>query len=194
MKIVNTRTTEYDIDDIFLQRSSPRAMSGENISKEELMTLFEAARWAPSSRNIQPWRFVYAFRDTPAFEKLFSFLGEFNQIWCKNASVVIVTISKNTQDDGTPSPTHSFDTGSAWENFALQGAKMGLVVHGMAGFDYEKAKNELNIPDDYSVEMMIVVGKLGNIEDLPEKLQEREKPSDRKNIDKFAFEGNFIIN
>ncbi len=94
MKIVNNRTTKYEIKDVFLKRYSPRAMSGEKISEEELMTLFEAARWAPSAYNIQPWRFVYAMRDTPEFENLFSFLGDFNKGWCKMASALVVVISK----------------------------------------------------------------------------------------------------
>src|SRR3989344_3993177 len=96
MKTINQRTTQYNIDDQFLKRHSPRALSAEKISAEELMTLFEAARWAPSSYNIQPWRFVYAMRETPEFETMFSFLVDFNKSWCKNASALIVTISAKT--------------------------------------------------------------------------------------------------
>ena len=166
-------------------------MSGEPISKEELMTLFEAARWAPSASNIQPWRFIYAMRDTPEFDTLFSLLIDFNKDWCKNASVLVVTISHNLTYKSTPARTHSFDTGAAWENFALQASTMNLIAHGMEGFDYERAKIELGIPDDYSVEMMIAVGKHGNIEDLPEALQPREKPSDRKPLEEIVFEGKF---
>ncbi|HEV7424288.1 MAG TPA: nitroreductase family protein [Candidatus Paceibacterota bacterium] len=191
MKTINNRTTEYPIDDIFLKRYSPRAMSGESITKEELMTLFEAAHWAPSASNIQPWRFIYAMRDTPEFEKLFSLLIDFNKDWCVRASVLIVTISYKNKKDGALSPTHSFDTGSAWENFALQASTMNLIAHGMAGFDYDRAKTELNIPDDYNVEMMIAVGKHGKVEDLPEPLREREAPSDRKPLQEIVFEGKF---
>ncbi len=190
-KGVNKRTTEYQIDDIFLKRYSPRAMSGEPISKKELMTLFEAARWAPSASNIQPWRFIYAMRGTPEFDKLFSFLVDFNKDWCIRASVLVVTISHKLTHKGTPGVTHSFDTGAAWENFALQASTMNLVAHGMQGFDYERAKSELGVPDDYSVEMMIAVGKHGKIEDLPETLQPRETPSHRKPLDEMVFEGKF---
>lgn len=191
MKTINTRTTEYPIDDIFLRRFSPRAMSGENISKEELMTLFEAARWAPSLSNEQPWRFIYAMRETPSFKKLFSFLAEGNKIWCKNSSVLIVTISKKDLSKDGPNIAHSFDTGAAWENLALQAIFMNLVSHGMAGFNYALAKKELNIPDDYNVEMMIAIGKPGKVENLPERLQEREKPSTRKNLEEIISEGKF---
>jgi len=190
-KEVNGRTTEYPIDDIFLKRYSPRAMSGEPISKEELMTLFEAARWAPSASNIQPWRFIYAMRGRPEFEKLFSFLIDFNKDWCIRASVLIVTISHKLTHKGTLGVTHSFDTGAAWENFALQSSTMNLVAHGMQGFDYKMAKEKLSIPDDYSVEMMIAIGKPGKVEDLPEALQPREKPSDRKPLEEIVFEGKF---
>ena len=193
MKNLNNRVANYPVDDVFLKRYSPRALSGEAISREELMTLFEAARWAPSSSNRQPWRFVYAMRDTPEFEKLFSFLIEFNQDWCKNAAALIVTISDKTKKDGSPSRTHSFDTGSAWENLALQAQSLGLVAHGMSGIHYDLIKEKLAIPDNYNVEMMIAVGKHGKIEDLPEPLREREKPSDRKLLEEFVFEGKFPV-
>lgn len=191
MKNINNRETKYPIDDIFLKRYSPRAMSGEIINKEEIMTLFEAAHWAPSSNNNQPWRFIYALRENPEFEKFLSLLAEGNRIWCKNASALIVTISKKTFDNGSLSITHSFDTGSAWENFALQAASMDLVAHGMQGFDYALAKKELSVPDDYAVEMMIALGKHGKVEDLPEYLREREKPSTRKNLEEVVSEGKF---
>jgi nitroreductase len=189
MKVENIRKANYLINDIFLKRHSPRAFSGEAISKEELMTLFEAARWAPSASNRQPWRFIYAMCGTPEFEKFFSFLIDFNKDWAVRASVLIVAISKKTKSDGTPNVTHSFDAGAAWENFALQASTMGLIAHGMGGFDFDKAKSELVVPDDYSVEMMIAVGKPGKVEDLPESLRERETPNDRKPLEEIVFEG-----
>lgn len=193
MKTVNGRTSEYLIDDIFLKRHSPRAMSGDKISEVKLMTLFEVARWAPSSYNLQPWRFIYAMRDTPEFENIFSFLVDFNKSWCINAGALVVTISKKIDDKDRPSVTHSFDTGSAWENLALQAQTMGLVAHGMSGFDYVMAKEKLGIPDDYSVEMMIAIGKPGKIEDLPEALHAYEKISDRKPLKAIVFEGKFPV-
>ena len=194
MKTTNNRTTKYDVDDSFLKRYSPRAMSGEKISEEELMTLFDAARWAPSSSNIQPWRFIYAMRDTPEFETLFSFLIQFNKDWCVRAGALIVTVSKKTRSKGEPSITHSFDTGAAWENFALQASSMNILAHGMSGFDYKMAKEKLSVPDDYSVEMMIAVGKHGKIENLPESLRARETPNDRKPLEEIVFKGKFTNN
>jgi len=185
------RRPEYSVDRIFLNRWSPRAMSGEKISRDELMSLFEAARWAPSSYNSQPWRFLYAMRDTENWGLFFNLMVEGNQAWAKNASVLITVVSKKKFDNGKPSRTHSYDTGAAWENLTLQGTLKGLVVHGMQGFDYDRAREVLNIPDDYEVEAMIAVGKPGKKENLPQKLQEREFPSTRKKVAEIAFEGKF---
>jgi nitroreductase len=184
------RKADYPINSVFLDRWSPRAMSGEPISEEELFTLFEAARWAPSSFNGQPWRILYARRDTPQWPLFFNLLVEFNQTWAQKAAALVVFISKMTFDhSGEPAVTHSFDTGAAWENFALQGAIKGLVIHGMQGFDYDKAKTVLNIPEDFTVEAMAVIGKPGRKEDLPEKMQQREIPSDRRKLSETVFEG-----
>jgi len=167
-------------------------MSGESITDQELFSLFEAARWAPSSYNNQPWRFIYAKRSTPSWKTLFNLLVPFNQDWAKNTGVLIVVFSKTTFDhNGKPARTHAFDAGAAWENLALQGVNMGLVVHGMEGFDYDTAKKDLKIPDDYEVHAMIAVGKQGKKEDLPPALQEREVLSDRKPITQCIFEGTF---
>src|SRR3989344_7617113 len=186
------RKPEHEINEIFIKRWSPRAMSGEEIKKEELMKLFEAAKWAPSSYNNQPWRFIYALRDTEHWDLLFNLLGDFNRQWCKNASALVVVISKNKFDhNNEPSITHSFDAGAAWENLALQANMNGLVAHGMQGFDYEKARIDLEIPEDYDVEMMFAVGLPGKKEDLPKEIQEKEHPSNRKKLKEIVFEGKF---
>jgi nitroreductase len=167
-------------------------MSGEEISEQELMTLFEAARWAPSSYNAQPWRFLYARRGTANWDRFFDLMVEFNQSWAKHAAVLMVVVSRKTFEwNDQAAPTHSFDAGAAWQNLALQGSTMGLVVHGMQGFDYEKARVVLNVPEGFQVDAMIAVGKPGKREDLPEDLQEREQPSDRKPVAEVAIEGGF---
>ena len=155
------------------------------------MPLFEAARWAPSSFNEQPWRFVYARNGTPEWDILFDLLVPFNQEWCKNGSVLMVILSKKTSSYGGFNKCHSFDTGSAWENFALQGSLKGLVVHGMGGFDHEKAREVLMIPQDFEVEAMCVVGKPANAKVLSKELQEYEKPSGRKALGEIIAEGIF---
>lgn len=191
MNIHDFRKLENNVHEIFISRWSPRAMSGEEINEAALKTLFEAARWAPSSNNNQPWRFIYARRNTPYWDTLFGLMNEGNQVWAKNAAVLMVVISKTTFDSGKPARTHSYDTGAAWVSLALQGSLNNLVVHGMQGFDYERARKELRVPDDYTVEAMIAVGRHGKKEDLPDYQQEREFPSSRKNIAEITMEGIF---
>ena len=186
------RKPSREISPMFINRWSPRAMSGGEIEKEELLRLCEAARWAPSSMNNQPWRFLYALKNTANWEMFFNLLAPGNQLWCGNASALLVVISKTTFDfNEKPSRTHSFDAGAAWGYFALQGSLLGLVVHGMQGFNYDKAKEVLHIGDEYQVEAMIAVGLPGNKDDLPSALQEREFPSDRKKLDDIVREGGF---
>ncbi|MFL6257051.1 MAG: nitroreductase family protein [Pyrinomonadaceae bacterium] len=184
--------TQYPVDELFLDRWSPRALSGEGVSDEELMTLFEAARWAPSSYNNQPWRILYARRETEQWPVFFGLMVEGNQSWAKDAAALLLFISKETFDfNGQPYPTHSFDTGAAWENLALQATMLGLVTHGMQGFDYDRARTELNIPEGFRVEAMIAVGRPGDPAKLSESQREREAPSGRKALSEITCEGAF---
>src|SRR6266576_1926178 len=179
----DVRKPDHQIESLLLDRWSPRAMSGEEISREELMRLFEAARWAPSSFNAQQWRALYARRGTEHWQTFFDLLVDANKTWAKNAAVLVVFVSRKLFDyNDEPSVAHSYDAGAAWENFALQGFRQGLVVHGMEGFDYERARKELPIPDEFQVEAMVAVGKPGAKESLPEKLQTRENPNDRRKV------------
>jgi len=183
---------QHPVDELFLDRWSPRAMSGEGVTDEELMTLFEAARWAPSSYNNQPWRILYARRAAEQWPAFFGLLVEGNQSWAKDAAALLLFVSKETFDfNGKPYPTHSFDTGAAWENLALQATMLGLVTHGMQGFDYERARTELHIPEGFRVEAMIAVGHPGDPAQLPESLREREAPSGRKSLAEITCEGAF---
>ncbi|KKP35920.1 MAG: Nitroreductase [candidate division TM6 bacterium GW2011_GWF2_32_72] len=186
------RVAPFKVADLFINRWSPRAMSGESITDFELMSLFEAARWAPSSYNNQPWRFIYAKRDSKNWSKFFDLLVDFNKQWAKNAAALVLLISrKKFEYNDKPSRTHELDAGAASENFSLQGFLNGLVVHGMEGFDYDKSREVLGIPEDYTILAMYAVGKPGKKEDLSKELQEREEMSDRKKIEEFVFEGNF---
>jgi nitroreductase len=186
------RKADFPIEPLILDRWSPRAMSGEEISHEQLMRLFEAARWAPSSFNAQQWRALYAGRGSEHWATLLGLLVEANRGWAKNAAVLVVFISRTTfEHNNEPSTTHSYDTGAAWENFALQAFRQGLVVHGMEGFDYDRAKVELKIPDGYRVEAMAAVGKPGARETLPPKLQNKESPNDRRKVTESVCEGPF---
>jgi nitroreductase len=194
MNASEVRRPEHAIDKLFLNRWSPRAMSGEPLSNEELMALFEAAKWAPSSYNGQPWRFLYAKRDTADWPLFLNLLVEFNQSWAKNAAVLVAIISrKNFEHNNKPSVTHAFDTGAAWGYLALEGSLRGLVVHGMEGFDYRRASRELQIPSGYEIHAMAAIGKPGRKQDLSPDLQKKEAPSDRKQLATLVCEGKFTL-
>ena len=167
-------------------------MTGEELDDDTIMSLFEAARWAPSSYNNQPWRFIYAKRSTLQWDKLFNLLAEPNKVWTNNAAALVVVISrKNFERTEKYSITHQYDAGAAWENLALEASSRGLVAHGMQGFDYEKARNDLEIPDNFDVMAMIAIGKKGPKDNLPPQLQEREHPNDRKPLAEIVMEGHF---
>lgn len=185
------RQIDHPVEPLFPNRWSPRAMSGAHITQETLNSLFEAARWAPSSSNNQPWRFIYALRSSEAWPAFIDLLVPNNQTWCNQAAALILMVSKQTFENGKPSLTHSFDCGAAWMSLALQGSLLGLVMHGMQGFDYGKAIEVVGLPSGYSVEAMCAVGYPGSSEDLPEALRLREVPSARKGIEAFAFDGKF---
>lgn len=196
MTSANHRSSDYPIDSSFLERWSPRAFTSEAMPEADLLTMFEAARWAASSYNSQPWAFVYALRDTPAWPKLLGLLVEFNQSWAQRASALVIVTSNPLmlppgQEKPVPSHSHSFDTGMATAQFVLQGMKLGYHSHGMIGFDRDRAFAELNVPQGYRVEAAFAVGRLGDKAILPEALQAREQPSDRKPLNASAIAGAF---
>ena len=191
-EVQKNRSTTHEINSLIINRWSPRSFVPEEISDKELFSLFEAARWAPSSSNSQPWRFIYAKRSSKNWNDLFNLLVDFNKQWCANASALVVVVSrKNFEHNGQPSITHQFDTGSAWENLAIQAVSQGLVTHAMAGFDYTKARKDLTVPDDYEVVAMIAIGKRGPKEKLSPELQAREIPNTRKPLSEIVMEGKF---
>lgn len=186
------RTSGYPIQKQFLSRISSRAFSKERLSEEELFALFEAARWAPSSYNNQPWRFIYVRNGDKEWETFFNVLVDFNKSWCKDADTLVLVISKNNfEKNNKPSVTSRFDTGAAWMSLALEAHLRNIVAHGMEGFDYKAIKEKLRIPDTFTVEAMVAIGKQGNIEELPKELKEKETPSLRKPLNEIIARGNF---
>lgn len=183
------REAEYDINPIFLNRWSPRALS-RDMSDEDLKAMFEAARWAPSSYNNQHWRFLYATYKDEDWEMFEGFVNDFNSMWAEGGYALIVVVSNQKFEfNGEPAKTHSFDTGAAWENFALEAADRDLVAHGMQGFDYEKAREQLDIPDQFEVEMMIAVGSKGDKEKIEQ--DARVEPKGRKEMEEIVTRGTF---
>jgi nitroreductase len=187
------RELEHDADPIFANRWSPRAMTGEPLAEAEYLPLFEAARWAPSAFNNQHWRFVYATREDEDFETFLGLLNDANRTWAKEAGVLVAVFSKKTfEHNGEPAATRSFDTGAAWQNLALEGARRGLAVHAMGGFDWDGAHDALDVPaEEFDVEAMVAIGERADPETLPEELAEREQPSGRKDLDEIVRRGSF---
>ena len=194
MTTANSRIADHPVEKIFLERWSPRAFTGEEISEAELRTMFEAARWAPSCYNSQPWRFVYARRDNAHWDKLLRLLIPFNQSWAKAASALVFIVSRDTmpgKDEPVPQPAHALDAGAAWGYLALQAAFMGWYAHGMAGIEWDQVNKVLNVPPGHHVHAAVAIGKKAPASQLPEALQAREHPSPRNPVSDFIFEGGF---
>lgn len=196
MTAVFSRSPEHPVADLFVKRWSPRAFSGEPIDQPTLFSLFEAARWAPSAYNAQPWRFVYALRESPAWPRFLDLLSEKNRRWAANASALVFLLSQtvlrtNGEQEPTPLPTHSFDAGAAWASLAFQAEHLGLRVHAIGGFDRDRARDLLEVPDDYKIEIVIAIGHQSSPDQLPEDLRAREQPSQRNPLTRLVAEGRF---
>lgn len=164
-------------------------MSGAPISRDALLSLLEAARWAPSGGNAQPWRFVYAVRETPGFEALFDCLEPGNQEWCKRAGALALLSAQMIRSSGRPAPSAPLECGAAFMAFALQGTLAGLVVHPMGGFDRERVRLAAGLVPGMEPQLMIAVGHPGSVEDLSERNRAREEPSGREPVSAWAHEG-----
>ena len=197
--LATRRVPNFPVDTLFLHRWSPRAFTAEPIPEAQLMTLLEAARWAPSCFNSQPWRFLYARRDTPQWDTFVGLLTPDNQAWARNASALVVVVSntlmKNpagpSDTELVPSYTHSFDAGAAWAQLGLQSTLSGLRAHGIIGIDMERARRELNVPDHFRIEAAIAIGRQASIDTLEDALQKKEHPSVREPLSVIALEGGF---
>jgi nitroreductase len=156
--------------------------------------IFEAAGLAPSAFNGQPWKFLYARRGDANWQRFLDLLIPFNAGWAQNASVLIFIVSLTTVQRGDtvgPSHSHSFDAGAAWAQMALQATALGYHAHGMVGVDFDRARQELGVPDDWRIEAAVAIGRRDHPDRLSEALREREKPSGRKPVDEIAVAGNF---
>ena len=194
---MSPRQADFPIDPLFLSRWSPRAFDGSDLPDQDLASIFEAARWAPSAFNSQPWHFLYARRGDGNWARFLSLLIPWNQSWAHSASVLVYILSDSLpltdKETGAPAPslTHSFDAGAAWVSLALQASRMGYHAHGMSGIQHDRARSELAIPDRYRLEAACVIGRLGDPALLDEKLRAREHPSGRKPQAEFVHAGNF---
>jgi nitroreductase len=184
--------TSAPVHDLIRHRWSPRAFDNRPIEPEKLRSLFEAARWAASSYNAQPWYFIVATQDDPEnYKRVLECFVEFNQGWAKNAPVVALSVARmKFEHNGAPN-NHAFhDVGQAAANLALQATALGLQIHQMAGILPDKAREIFGIPDEYEAVAGAAIGYPGDPASLPEKLREQEQaPRSRKPLDSFVFTG-----
>ncbi len=170
-----TAQTTYSIHPLLADRWSPRVFEDKPISETELFQLFEAAHWAASSNNAQPWRFLYAYRGSETFEKIFQCLSEFNQKWARHASVLVLTAIQENFDTGKENYHALHDLGLAMGNFSVQAQSMGIALHQMAGVNWQKAHQVFQVPEGYHIATAVAVGYYGgNTDQLPSDLQAKE--------------------
>lgn len=191
------RTVTRPVDPLFLDRWSPRAFDATALPQADLDTMLDAARWAPSAFNYQPWRFLYAHRDDADWARFLDLLLPFNQGWVQHAGALIFVLSDTLSSapgsaDAKPSHSHSFDAGAAWALLALQATRLGYHTHAMTGVDFDRARIELAVPERFRIEAAVAIGRMGDKSVLPEALQSREVPSDRKPVESIARQGNFV--
>ncbi|MDT3428662.1 nitroreductase [Paenibacillus forsythiae] len=186
------READHSINPLFVNRWSPRSFSDRSVSEEDLLTVLEAARWAPSARNGQPWRFLLA-KTEEQLQTFRELIFPSNRVWADQAPAIIGLASYKLWEDGQPNRFHAFDTGAAWQAIALQASLLGLSTRAIASFDQEKARTALNVPDDYDVHLLIPIGYQGEADALNEDFRSLEKPNGRRALKDSIIEGKWDL-
>jgi nitroreductase len=184
--------TDYPLHELVHNRWSPRAFSGQPVPAEKLGSLLEAARWAASSRNEQPWRFIVVTREDPeTFQRAFDCLMEGNQKWNHNIPVLLFGVARrHWSHNGNPNAYAWYDLGQAMANLSIQAVAEGLAVHQMGGFHKDRVRELFSIPEDYEPVVAAAIGYRGDLEDLAEDQRQREmSPRSRKPLSELVFEG-----
>lgn len=187
--VAKTAKTDYPVSELISRRWSARAFSTRPVVKHKLLSILEAARWAPSSRNEQPWRYIVFTNDNPEIlKRAQSVLKEIND-YAKRAPILICAITKKTYTDNEkPNRLHFHDLGAANENMFLESFNQGLIMHEMGGFDVQKAREVFNVPEDYEVGIMIAIGYQDTHDVLPERIREKAfTPRQRKSLSEIAY-------
>jgi len=182
------------IHELISSRKSIRAFENRSLNESDLLRLFEAARWAPSSRNEQPWRFISARKeDKTSFEKMMTSLNENNRSWARHASALILVLSKTTfTETDTPNAHARYDTGMAVANLTFQATALNISTHQLGGFDAAMAAELFHVPHGFEPVVLIALGYQGNPESLPEPFRAREgMPRKRKTLEELHFTKQF---
>ncbi len=193
--MIKETPTDYKIISNLKNRWSPRVFSKEAITEEQLRTLFEAGRWAPSSNNLQPWVIIWGIKGTEAYDRIFNCLDEFNQSWADNAQALLLGGYKKTNDDGKEHFHALHDLGLFMGNVSSQAQDMGIAMHQMAGVNYKEAMKEFKLPDNFHIATATAIGMYGgDLDRLGDDLREQEvSKRSRKPQDSFTFNGDFDI-
>ncbi|HVH71205.1 MAG TPA: nitroreductase family protein [Candidatus Dormibacteraeota bacterium] len=184
--------TDYPVHELIRNRWSPRAFSDKPVEPAVLASLFEAARWAASSYNEQPWSYLVATKDDPEnFKEMLSVLVDFNQNWAKNAPVLAISVAhRNFSHNDAPNPVAAHDVGAANAQLTAEATSRGLLVHQMAGFSHDKAREVFAIPEGWDPVSAIAIGYPGDPQTLPENFRKSElAPRTRKPIREFVMSG-----
>jgi nitroreductase len=192
--VAKPATVEHPIHDLIGRRWSPRAFADRAIAPHDQLRLFEAARWAPSAGNGQPWSFIVAdrFRDPEGFATMLDLLNVKNQTWAQHAALLLIGVAQRVRDEGKEARHALYDLGMAAENLVLQGVDIGISAHQMAGFDHERARAVYAIPPSHEAIVAIALGYQGNHLSLPPDLQLREiAERERKPLSAFIYAGRF---
>ena len=188
------RVAAYPVDPLFVDRWSPRSFTAEPVPDAALLSMFEAARWAPSASNAQPWRFLLSRRGDAAWGDFTGLLLPRNALWAANASALILILSAKLVErrgEIVENISHGFDAGAAWANLAHQALLLGWHTHGIGGFDRAAARARLAVPDDYAIEAMVALGRAGGLDSLHADFHAQEAPNDRRPLEETVFAGGF---
>jgi nitroreductase len=192
IELIKQAEMDYPVHPLIAARWSPRAYGTKPVEVEKLQRIFEAARWAASSSNHQPWYFLVGFKGDEVYQKIFNTLVEFNQLWTVNAPVLVLAIAKTTNPRGEVNKSYAYDLGQAVATLSLQAMSEGVYTHQMGGFDAEAAAQAFEIPDEYKIRVVFTLGYLGDLETLHHKLQHLEMaPRTRRPVSESVFTGAF---
>ncbi len=192
-EIEATRASELAVQPLILNRWSPRSFAEQSVLEKELLAILEAARWAPSCFNEQPWRFIVA-RTKPDLDRMRECLAEKNRSWADRAPMLIAVISApDFALNGRPNRWNGFDAGTAWGYLALEANSRGLIAHAMGGFSQQKIREQFGVPEAWGIHAVVALGYRGPVAQLLPELQALEQPNDRRPLSELWAEGRFAF-